>query len=34
MTGRITGTGICYGMEMNVKNTKNLNATIPNTDYD
>jgi hypothetical protein len=28
MIGRITGTGICYGMEMKVKNTKIIRITM------
>jgi hypothetical protein len=37
MIGRLTEIGRCYGMEMNVEKSygnKNLEATIPSTDYD
>jgi hypothetical protein len=37
MIGRLSEIGRCYGMEMNVEKSygnKNLEATIPSTDYD
>jgi hypothetical protein len=30
----LTETGICYGLEMNVKKTEDLEKTIPSTRYD